>query len=98
MAKPPHHSGTYHVRARRIREQANANPFTRCWRCGKTMDEIRQLRPKAKWQAGHLVAGQVNGPMLPECSWCNAKHGQALSTASRQARRTQRQRVTDLTW
>ena len=75
MAKPPHHSGTYHVQARRIREQANANPDTRCWRCGKTMAEIRATKPQAKWTAGHLIAGQANGPMLPECSPCNYGYG-----------------------
>lgn len=98
--KAPHHRGTYHVRAAKLRAAAYANPNTRCWRCGLTLEQIRKLRPRIKWQAGHVIAGQVDGTLLPECSWCNAKHGQALSAASRRARRhaPQPARVTDLTW
>lgn len=78
MPKPPHYRGSYHVRARHVREAAYANPTTRCWRCGKTLGEIHKTHPGATWQAGHLVDGQVNGPLAPECSPCNTSAGGRL--------------------
>ena len=34
-----HHQGTYQVRAQRVRLAAAANPWTRCWRSGRTLAE-----------------------------------------------------------
>jgi hypothetical protein len=73
--KKPWHSGTHHVRSKKVRDQANADPNTRCWRCGHTLAEIRMTKPHAKWQAGHIHPGQVNGILLPECSPCNGSDG-----------------------
>lgn len=89
-SKGPHHQGTYHVDSARVRAWANSHPEAKCWRCGKTLAEIRTTKPRAKWQAGHLVDGQTNGPLLPECSPCNAAGG---------ARQTnQAKKRTPLTW
>jgi hypothetical protein len=70
MAKKPHHAGTYHRRAIAVRAAANADPATRCWRCGRT-----KAQHKREWTAGHAVAGVVNGQLLPECAECNYRHG-----------------------
>lgn len=76
--KGAHHMGTYHQASARVRAAAYANPGTRCWRCGRTLPEIRKLKPRAKWTAGHLNDGQVNGPLAPECSPCNYSAGATL--------------------
>ena len=47
--KPAHHRGDYARRAKAVRDAANADPTTRCWRCGRTQAEHGQ-----PWQAGHL--------------------------------------------
>lgn len=93
MGKPkaPHHRGTYHVQAAHTRAAAYLDNTTRCWRCGQTLDEIRKTKPHAKWTAGHLVDGQVNGPMAAECSPCNYSAGAAAGNRRRRPR-------TDLTW
>ena len=76
--KGAHHRGTYHVASARVRAAAYANPLTRCWRCGRTLPEIRTHKPKAKWTAGHLNDGQVGGPLAAECSPCNYSAGATL--------------------
>lgn len=81
MTKPPHYRGTYHVRARHVRQAAIADPSTRCWRCGKTLGEIHQSNPRATWTAGHLVDGEPTSPLAPECSPCNYSAGGRLSHA-----------------
>lgn len=90
--KPAHYRGSYHVDARRVRAAAYLNPLTRCWRCRLTLTEIRQTKPRARWTAGHLVDGQVNGSLAPECSPCNYSHGAALGNQRRSEPRT------SLTW
>lgn len=75
--KKAHHRGTHQTRARAITTAANANPNTRCWRCGRTLPEHpphRNGRPPY-WTAGHLIDGQVGGQMLPEASTCNYSAG-----------------------
>lgn len=69
----PHHHGTYHRRAAHLRAAANANPDTRCWRCGLTRAEYAAAHGEraARWQAGHVVDGQVNGELRPEHARCN---------------------------
>ncbi len=72
-AKGPHHRGTHQVRARRIVEQANANPNTRCGRCNRTLAQ-HPMGGNGKpqyWTAGHVHAGQINGELRPEASTCN---------------------------
>lgn len=84
--KPPHHRGTHQVRARRITRTANANPDTRCRRCHNTLPNCKPHRngTPAYWTAGHLVDGQVNGPLQAECSTCNFSAG---ATAGNNQRR-----------
>lgn len=85
-AKKPWHKGTFDTQSARVRAAANRNPSTICWRCKRTMAEIRKDKPHAKWQAGHVVDGQVNGVLLAECSPCNASHGAAMGNRKRSPR------------
>lgn len=90
--KAPHHRGTYHVTAAKVRANANANPDTKCWRCGRTLAQHpphKNGKP-AKWTAGHRVDGQVGGPLAPEASTCNYSAGATTGN--------QRRGGTDLTW
>ena len=82
--KAAHHRGTFHVASARCRAQAYSSPWTRCRRCGLTLDEIRTggpgrpPHPRAKWTAGHVIDGQVGGKLEPECSPCSIKSGAEL--------------------
>ena len=76
--KPAHHRGDYARRAKAVRDAANADPTTRCWRCGRTQAEHGQ-----PWQAGHLNDGQVGGPLRAECRACNAGAGARLGSRRR---------------
>lgn len=80
MGKPKqaHHRGTYHRRSRLVVAAARADLSTRCWRCNRTMAEIRKVKPRAIWTAGHLVDGQIEGELRPECSPCNFGAGGRL--------------------
>ena len=69
MSKGPHHTGTYHRRALKLRAQANANPNTLCWRCGQP------ARNGDPWTAGHLRDGDPTSPLLPEHASCNYRAG-----------------------
>lgn len=90
--KGAHHRGSYHVQSRRVRQAAWADPSTRCWRCGRTLAEVRATKPRARWTAGHLVDGQAGGPLLPECEPCNKGRGAAMGNRLRSNTRT------PLTW
>ena len=90
--KAAHHRGTYAAEARRVRAAANANPATRCWRCGRTLAEHpphRNGRP-ARWTAGHIHDGQTGGPLAPEASTCNYSAGASAGNRRRQGLRTTR--------
>jgi hypothetical protein len=93
--KPPHRRGTYATEAKAVRDQANANPATRCWRCGRTLTEIRRTKPHAVWDAGHVIDGQIGGPLRAECSPCNRGRGAAMGNRKRSGKPTRR---TPLTW
>lgn len=80
----PHHRGSYRRQSAIVRAAANANEATRCWRCHKTIAEVRETKPHAVWQAGHLNDGQINGPLLPECSPCNTSNGATMGNRKRQ--------------
>lgn len=55
MANAPHHKTPRYVHAsRRLRQLANANPHTVCWRCGLTLD---RHKPGDTWTAGHTIDG-----------------------------------------
>lgn len=75
--KSAHHRGTYQVRARRLVAAANADPTTRCHRCGLTLSEHRPHKSgkPAFWTAGHLVDGEIDGVLMPEASTCNHRAG-----------------------
>lgn len=77
MPNKPHHSGAYRHEARLVRAQANADPMTRCWRCGKTLAQHpRHKTGRAPyWTAGHVVDSQRGGRLAPEVSTCNFSAG-----------------------
>jgi hypothetical protein len=84
MAKP-HHSGSYSRRAAAVRAYANANPDTRCWRCGRTLQQHpphRNGRPPT-WHAGHVIDGQIGGLLKPEASTCNKSAGASYGNRTR---------------
>lgn len=91
--KPPHYAGSYHVRSRQLKAHANANPETRCWRCGLTRNEYAAIhgdRP-ARWTAGHIHDGEVEGPLMPEHHRCNSSAGATMGNQRRQRNQTSRQ-------
>ena len=90
MRNRQHYRGSYHVQSKRIRDAANANPNTRCWRCGLTLHQIRQTKPKARWTAGHIIDGLPESPLAAECSPCNYGEGARLGN--------RRSRTRSLTW
>ena len=81
--KRAHYKGDYPRRAAAVTTAAYANPNTRCWRCGKTLEEIRRGKPNEGWDAGHLVDGAINGTLQAECRGCNRSHGAAMGNARR---------------
>lgn len=81
MAGKPWHTGPFRASAAAVRQYAVTHPATRCWRCGLTIGEVRKHNPDAHWTAGHLVDGQVGGPLAPECSVCNYSAGGRLGRA-----------------
>lgn len=78
--KPAHYRGTYHRQAAALRKAANANPNTRCWRCGRTLAEHPPRRDgtPAKWTAGHVHDGEPGGNLQPEADVCNYAAGANL--------------------
>lgn len=93
--KPPHHRGTHQARAKAVTDAAYADPETRCWRCRRTLAQIRRHKPKAIWHGGHVVDGEVGGLLLAECSTCNSARGARMGNLRRAA--TKRRR-TALSW
>ena len=75
-----HYRGDYQSRARAVRDAANADPSTKCWRCGDP------ARPDDPWQAGHLRDGDATSPLAPEHRSCNAKAGAAIVNGQRERR------------
>lgn len=96
--KAPHHRGSYHRRSAEVRALAYSQPDTRCWVCGLTLAEIRVRNPRAKWTAGHIRDGEVDGMLLPECSVDNYSRGARYGNRRRAKYRPQPPRITDLTW
>jgi len=86
MPAAPHHTGTFHVQSRKIREAAYDDPNTPCWRCQRTLAQHPPHRngTPASWHAGHAQDGQVEGALLPEASTCNqqAARGNTTPTAT----------------
>jgi hypothetical protein len=96
--KAPHHRGTYHQQSAKLRAAGYANPLATCWRCGRTLEQIRQLKPRARWTAGHVNPGEIGGELRLECSPCNYSHGAALGNRKRGRYHPQPPPVTELTW
>jgi hypothetical protein len=90
MPKAPHHSGTHQRRAARLKARADADPTTRCWRCGKTLADHAPHRngKPATWTAGHPdgYEGVPDAPLLPEASTCNYSHGATYGNRQRKRR------------
>jgi hypothetical protein len=86
--RPAHRRGTYTAKAAQVRAQANANPMTRCWRCGRTLD---QHGPGNTWDAGHIRSGDPTSPLAAEASSCNRSAGAALGNRQRSGLRTTRE-------
>lgn len=84
-----HYRGSYARRAKAVRDAANANPATRCRRCGRTLEQHPPHRngTPATWDAGHIHDGQIDGPLAPEASTCNRTAGATLGNQRRQARK-----------
>lgn len=87
-----HYGGDYARRARAVRTAANADPSTRCWRCGRTLAQHPRHKTgkAATWQAGHLNDGQEGGPLAPEASTCNSVAGAKAGAARKRSFRTSR--------
>lgn len=81
MSKGAHHKGSHQRRARAIVNAADADPSTRCWRCRRTKAQHRR-----RWQAGHVIDGQIEGELRAECEECNAREGGKLGAARKGAR------------
>lgn len=80
MAKGPHHRGRHQARAKAVTDAAYANPDTRCWRCGgRLFDRKRGDR----WEAGHLIGGQVDGELRAEHRSCNRADAARRTNAKR---------------
>lgn len=88
--KAPWHKGTHQARAKRITDAANRDPNTRCWRCDKTLAEHQPHKTgkPARWTAGHVIDGLIDGPLAPEASTCNFSAGATAGNAQRRTRRT----------
>lgn len=85
IAKAAHHSGDYQARAQAVRDQANANPDTLCWRCRRTLaDHPPHTNGKpARWTAGHVIDSDPTSPLAPEASTCNFSAGAATGNRRR---------------
>lgn len=85
MTKGAHHSGTYQVRARAVRDAANRNPATQCWRCGLTLAEHAPHADgkPVTWTAGHVIDTDPTSPLAPEASTCNYSAGATTGNTRR---------------
>lgn len=85
MTKGAHHSGTYQVRARAVRDAANRNPATQCWRCGLTLAEHAPHADgkPVTWTAGHVIDTDPTSPLMPEASTCNYSAGASAGNTRR---------------
>ncbi len=77
------HDAAHDRRSRVLRARAYADPATRCWRCGRTLAEVKAAEPTRKvvWHAGHT--GGPLEPVLAECSLCNWRASAAKTNAGR---------------
>lgn len=81
-----HHRGKHPAAAKALTSRADRDPTARCRRCGNVKSECgpngdgrgANGRP-IRWTAGHIIAGQIDGALQLECSYCNYSDGQARS-------------------
>jgi len=94
-----HYSGDYTRRARELVARAYADPMTRCQRilengavCGLTLAQHPRHKSgtPARWDAGHVNDGQVDGPLRPEVSTCNRSAGARAGARRKRSFRTSR--------
>ena len=85
MTNPRLRGGRYQREAPIVRARANADPSTRCGRCGLTLAEHRPHHngTPARWDAGHVIDGDPLSPLRPEASVCNRPAGARLGNARR---------------
>ena len=67
-----HYRGSYARRAKAVRDAANADPTTRCWRCNGL------ARPDDPWQAGHVIDHDPSSQLLAEHRSCNVRAGKQI--------------------
>ncbi len=81
-----HYRGAYPRQAAALRNAANANPNTRCWRCGLTLNQHAPHHngQPPHWQAGHTTDGQPGGQLQPEASTCNTSAGATHGNTKRE--------------
>lgn len=82
MAKPQH-SGTYAADARRVKQWAYAHPGYRCPRCGQPL--LPGVPGYDRWDAGHVIDGQVGGALRPEHARCNRSAGATAGNLARKS-------------
>ncbi len=77
------HDWAHDQRSRALRARAYADPATCCWRCGRTLAQVKAAEPMRQvvWHAGHT--GGRYDPLLPECSLCNLRASAAQTNARR---------------
>jgi len=101
----PHHRDPRFIRwGRLVRDAANADPNTRCWRCGRRLTDHPPHKTGAAptWHAGHTIDGQLGRPWLkvteppPEGPWLAAEASTCNVTAG--ARAGARGRGTGYSW
>lgn len=87
--KQPWHRGAHQRLARIIVDAANANPNTRCARCGRTLTEhppAKTGRP-ARWTAGHKQDSRIATSIRdyqPEADTCNSSAGATYGNRNRE--------------
>jgi hypothetical protein len=87
MAGKPWHRGKHNEWSRQLRNAWNANPDTRCARCGLTRAEgIAKWGRQGEWEAGHRVASTTahsTADYQPEHAHCNRGEGAATVNTRR---------------
>lgn len=68
-ARRVHYHGGYHQRAARLRNEANADPTTRCWLCGLGYIE------GDPWTADHVIPSDPDSALGVAHLSCNSSRG-----------------------
>lgn len=73
-ARRVHYHGGYQQAAAHLREQAAADPATRCAICG------HPAKPGDPWTAHHILEGNPASPLAAAHASCNYRHGDGSRT------------------